>query len=59
MKKLLCHSCAEKLKDYHPIKYALGKCDNCGTYTGVAECQRKHYDMPEGFDKIFGNKKSS
>ena len=50
----LCHECAEKLK-YRPIKYTLGRCENCLTYTGVAECEKKKYDMPECFEKLFRN----
>lgn len=51
--KQYCEKCTPK--NYHPIKFDLGKCQNCGTYTGVAECEHKKYDMPEGFQSIFGD----
>ena len=52
MKKLLCHECVEKYKGYHPMAYTLGRCSECGTYTGVAECKEK-IDAPEGFEELF------
>ena len=47
-----CAECTPK--NYHPIKYTLGKCDKCGCYLGVAEVEYR-YDMPEGFDELFGH----
>jgi rRNA maturation endonuclease Nob1 len=51
MYKQICHSCGEKHKEYRPIKYGLGRCEICGTYTGVAEVEYR----PEVIDELFGN----
>lgn len=47
----LCAECAEKHKELRPVKYALGKCDKCGTYIGVAEMEY----IPQSVDDLFGN----
>ena len=52
--KRLCHSCGEKEKDYHPIKYGLGKCEKCGNYTGVAEVEWRP-EIVNDIDSLFGN----
>lgn len=47
--KLYCHECIPN--DYHPLRYALGKCDKCGSYTGVCEAEYR----PQVIDDLFGH----
>jgi len=54
MNKKLCAECNEKYPDYHPIRYALGKCENCGTYTGVAETEYRP-EIIRDINSIFGD----
>jgi ribosomal protein L37AE/L43A len=47
--KKVCPKCVKK--DERPIRYALGRCDVCGTYMGVAEVEY----LPQVVEDLFGH----
>lgn len=52
--KNLCHECNAKYPDYHPISYALGQCDECNLWLGVANCEYKPEIIKDIMD-LFGD----